>query len=317
MQQQYTFSQIPLNTLPQEQDQQDWDDSTFSHSVTDSTSPQKSFSLVPPSSTASSSSSPRRQFAKSLSMTSMNSSIVALPPSNELLTHLDGKTCLVALEFVLTLLASQSLLALKDMHLSGREKQLIKRELSTELHVFHDFVKKRILKDSSKSILHRKKLGIYKITNEIDSDDENAGSPSPKPPAPPRRSIDLSKSMRVNVMKKQHYQQIQQKQSSAPFDISSISPIHPSSQSRIQEQTPLRGILKPSASTSIKRVGFNLTEDENDGGKIVISECEEDEPILLDPVDPTFTGLSFVKLVEEDYLHFLSNLFLVICNTEN
>jgi hypothetical protein len=38
----------------------------------------------------------------------------------------------------------------------------------------------------------------------------------------------------------------------------------------------------------------------------------------LVPIDPSYTGLSLVKLVEEDYLHlhFLSNMFLVICPFE-
>lgn len=310
LQQQYTFNQIPLNTLPQE-DQQDWEDS-FAQSSAETSFPKSiGLSSTVAQLTPSLSSSPRRPFSKSLSMTSMSSTIVTLPPSNELLTHLNGKTCLVALEFVLTLLASQSLLAQKDVHLSGREKQLIKRELSTELHVFHDFVKKRILKDTTKSILHRKKLGVFVVTNEGIEEIMDVES-DPKPPAP-RRSTDLSKSMRVNVMKKQLWQQ----QQKSIFDVTAISPIHPQSKSRLNEPTtPLKGILKPSASTSIKRVGFNLNEDENDGSKVVVLS-EEDEPILLEPVDPIFTGLSYVKLVEEDYMHFLSNLFLVICHSEN
>lgn len=307
---------MPLNCLPQDEDQ-DWEESTFSHSVTDSGG-QKSVGLTPPLTQSATplSSSPRRPFSKSISMTSMSSGVVQLPPSNELLSHLDGKTCLIALEFVLSLLASQSLLAQKDMHLSLREKQLIKRELSTELHVFHDFVKKRILKDSMKSILHRKKLGIFKITNDLNDDMEVEVTPNISKPPAPRRSTELSKSMRVNVVRKQHLQQQQQ------HDISStISPIssqiHQSTPiSRGPDQTPIRGILKPSPGTSIKRVGFNLNEDENDGNKIAVYS-EEDEPIFYDPVDPSFTGLSYVKLVEEDYLHFLSNLFLVVCNSEN
>ncbi|KAG4075361.1 hypothetical protein HA402_003152 [Bradysia odoriphaga] len=71
----------------------------------------------------------RVTFNKSTSLTMSTST--ALP--SEILSNLDEKICFTALEYVLTLLASQSLLALKDIHLSNRNKQLIKRELSTEL----------------------------------------------------------------------------------------------------------------------------------------------------------------------------------------
>jgi nuclear pore complex protein Nup188 len=296
-----------MNILPQED--QDWDETHPSTSPSDSS--QKTTGLTPPTTQSSTplAESPRRPFTKSISFSSVNGSIVQLPPSNELLSHLDGKTCVIALEFVLTLLASQSLLAQKDIHLSLREKQLIRRELSTELHVFHDFVKKKILKDSTKSILHRKKLGIFKITNDLD---DAPDTPRVVKQSAPRKSLEHAKSMRVDVVRKQHL--IHQKEKPRnPFEDS--MPLSPIPQSKSGEQTPLRGILKPQASTSYKRVGFNLEEQESPFSKVSLRE--EDEPILLEPIDPSYTGLSLVKLVEEDYLHFLSNLFLVICNTEN
>lgn len=197
--------------------------------------------------------------------------------------------------------------------MSVREKQLIRRELSTELHIFHDFVKKKILKDSTKSILHRKKLGIYKITN--DEDEDTPDTPTIAKPAAPRRSMEHAKSMRVKVVRNQYLQQQNKDKPENPFEVSiPISPIQGPGPQK-QDQTPLRRILKTQASTSYKRnVTFNL-EDQETPGKVTLTE--EDEPILFEPIDPSYTGLSLVKLVEEDYLHLLSNLFLVICNTEN
>lgn len=154
--QQHTFHEIALNRLPQEDtiDNPAEVSSIFESSLT-----------VP--------GSPRPSFSKNLSMNSVSS--VVLAPSNEFLTHLNPRICLIALEFVLTLLASQSLLALKDENLSTREKQLIRRELSTELHSYHTFVKRIVLKDGSgtRSNLKRKKHGIFKISSDEVEDPVN------------------------------------------------------------------------------------------------------------------------------------------------
>lgn len=233
-------------------------------------------------------------------MTSVSSftSTNAIALSNELLTHLDTKLCISGLEFVLTLLASQSLLALKDANLSQREKQLIKRELSTELLIFHDFVKKRILKDS-KEILTRKKYGSVPILNSYDDDDaddnEDADSrASPLQQAPPKKP---DRSMRVNVVRKQHLQQT----ASTP---------------KMSSSTPApRGILKPSTSGPVKRVMF---EDGLEAGmKTFAYAMPEEDPIYYEPEESKYTGLSYVRIVEEDYLHLLSNLFLIISQSEN
>ena len=123
--------------------------------------------------------------------------------------------------------------------------------------------------------------------------------------------MDNQKSLRVNVIRKQHLQK-----KSTPFDVE-ISPI--SGASKVEHLpinvTPIRSILKPTTSTSHKRVGFNLDVD---SGKILFAEEEDnDELILLEPTDAIFTGLSYVKMVEEDYFAFMSNLFLVVCQSEN
>lgn len=295
--QHHVFKQVPLNRLPTE-DEQDGSDTvnmtTFSES-----GHQRALGLSP-AADASSPLSPRRPFSKSLSMNSVSSSIVQA--SNELLSHLDSKVCIVALEFILTMLASQSLLALKNHRLSSREKQLIRRELSNELHCFHDFVKKKILKDSSKSVLCRQKLGIFPMVNQVDDDDDQ---PGPSRGSAQRRSQDL----RVNVVRKLHLKQ------KTTFEIpSSFSPIqHLQPKDHItMDSTPLRSTGNPTSSTTIKRVGFNIPEG---GNKVSVQE--DDEPYAVNRADPSFTGLSFVKMIEEDYLHMLSNLFMFICQNEN
>ena len=284
--QHHSFKQIPMNQLPSE------DGADGSETVTMASFSESAHSRALG---ASSPLSPRRPFSKSLSTNSITSSIVQA--SNELLSHLDVKTCISALEFVLTLLASQSLLAIKNKAHSSRDKQLIRRELSNELFCFHDFVKKKILKDTSKSVFFRPKLGIFLIVNQVD-DDENSSRLANQ-----RRSQDL----RVNVVRKLYLQQ----KPTSPFEIpSSFSPIQPRDQP--MDTTPLRSTTGPASSTVVKRVGFDLTSTAE---KVTIQEDEE--PFAVNRGDPTFTGLSNVKIVEEDYLHAMSNLFMFICQNEN
>lgn len=80
---------------------------------------------------ASSSNAPQRRRNYTSSISAL-SSISTAASTNEYLNNLDADLCFVGLEFVLTLLAQQSLLALKDINLSQREKQLIKRKLLFE-----------------------------------------------------------------------------------------------------------------------------------------------------------------------------------------
>ncbi|XP_058830469.1 nucleoporin Nup188 [Topomyia yanbarensis] len=310
--QHYSFQETALNELP-EGKYGDSDCVDATPSLSNSTLARLNTSaLAAANGTARQSRTP---FSKSLSMTSVSSftSTNAIALSNELLTHLDSKLCISGLEFVLTLLASQSLLALKDTNLSQREKQLIKRELSTELLIFHDFVKKRILKDS-KEILARKKYGSVPIYNCHDGDGEdngqaNSGISKTSAQVQPKKP-DRNQSMRVNVVRKQHLQQA----ASTPISTgaqtrSDLNVNKPSS------STPVpRGILKPGHTTSFKRVMF---DDEQDGAKTLAYSSPEDEPIFFEPEDNKYTGLSHVRIVEEDYLHLLSNLFLIISQSEN
>ncbi|XP_055610232.1 nucleoporin Nup188 [Uranotaenia lowii] len=317
--QHYSFQETPLNQLPvQKSSEADTVDATPS-SLSNSALARLNRSALTAENGVTRQSSPRTPFSKSLSMTSVSSftSTNAIALSNELLTHLDSKQCISGLEFVLTLLASQSLLALKDINLSQREKQLIKRELSTELLTFHDFVKKRILKDS-KEIFARKKYGSVPILNDNtddNNDDDNENDPSPGtskniPVVVPKKP-DRSQSMRVNVVRKQHLQQA----GTTPFSPianarTELNPNKPMSST----PTAPRGILKPSNTASIKRVMF----DEGLESTKTFAYCgPEDEPIFYEPEESKYTGLSYVRIVEEDYLHLLSNLFLIIAQSEN
>ncbi|XP_058120378.1 nucleoporin Nup188 [Anopheles ziemanni] len=314
--QHYVFTETPLNELPTNEnapDEQDVMDGSIVRSSSRAGRVALGDTLSPSSPVASR--GKRTQFAKTLSMTSVSSytSTNAITLSNELLSHMDSKLCIGGLEVVLTLLASQSLLALKDANLSQREKQLIKRELSTELLIFHDFVKKRILKDA-KSILARKKHGAVPIYNDTDyANDAMDTAPSysgaKEGQQPGRKLSSTSKnSMRINVVRKMHLQH-RQHQTTAEQP----SP----SGTRGSPSTPmLRGILKPSPSASAKRVMFDDQAMDDDAKSMAFLE-PEDEPIFLEPEEPRYTGLSYVQLVEEDYLHLLSNVLLIIGQSDN
>lgn len=228
------------------------------------------------------SNSPRNAFSKSLSVTNNSTA-----PSNELVSKLDPKLCLSGLEFIMTLLASQSLLALKDVNLSNREKQLIKRELNTELFIYHEFAKKSY-NNENKSNLHRKKYGLVLMTKAnqtIDDDDDDGDDdgniPKPKTPTSANRRSDYDASMRVKVLKNLHMQQ------RTPPNVSPIN----------IDRTPRRdGSIAATSTPSVGNWEF-LQVDDDDG-------------------DLRY-GQSFVKIVEEDYLHFLSNLFTIVCQSDD
>lgn len=98
-----------------------------------------------------------------------------------------------ALETVVTLIASQVSHILYHDTVMNRETRLIKRELSSELQSFHDFVKRRLIDthrymSPDKSNLFRKKYGQVEDDAQkqgTDKDLANRGLPS-------KRSIDMS-----------------------------------------------------------------------------------------------------------------------------
>lgn len=269
-------------------------------------------------------------------MTSSTSNVTTTAPSNEILTNLDERLCISGLEFMLTLLGTQSLLALKDPHMSTREKQLIKRELGTELAVYHDFIRRR-LQNESKGPLYRRKRGIALLrspnSDQNDDDDDNA----PQQPVSQRTSSSRQQqSMRVNVIRKLHAQHSNQQTSSTtptpqpqhglkrpPIDISPIGSTlsTPHKVSTLPTSTPfdsgIRVILNPHS----KRVTFS--EDSNKGkaadtdrsnSSIQLDESNDDD--TASGGNEFYTGLSNVQLVESDYLHFMSNLFAFVCQNE-
>lgn len=244
----------------------------------------------------------RRSYTTSISALSTVSASAAA--TNEYLTNLDAELCFTALEFVLTLLASQSLLALKDVNLSQREKQLIKRELSTELSVFYDFVKKRVLPEVARDEpLRRKKYGCKSTGLSKEQMEEI----SRQQPSTSRKSVSNSDRMRINVMRKAfEMTRGHQKSPRSAFEMTQqYSPIGSSSSgfSRfdLPTSTPAQSTSRPSPA-----------DDDNE-------DDQEEIQMYFDPEsseDPAFCELSVIQLVEEDYLHFLSNLFGYICHTE-
>lgn len=258
-----------------------------------------------------------------------NASASLSAPSNEILTNLDDRRCLTALEFALTLLCTQSLLAMKDINLSTREKQLIKRELSTELAIFHDFVRKRIMTDA-KGPLHRKKRGvaIIRATQSSFETVRLSVSSASKDRLPTVQPANRHRpSMREKVIRHQHQTATATAMTPAAFSATSLkrppidlSPIVSDDQQAstprklasrtLPSSTPLepseRVMLKPHA-----RVGFvDRTSVDT------VDRTDSDDAIFYEADDCAYTGLSMVQMVEADYLHLLSIVFSHICQHE-
>lgn len=258
--------------------------------------------------------SKQRNYTTSIS--ALSTASVSAATTNEYLINLDAEQCFLALELILTLLASQSLLALKDINLSQREKQLIKRELSTELSIFHDFVKKRVLPEVARDDpLRRKKHGIRPM--EINQEFDESGRPqSANSSGFGRKSISNSDRMRINVTRKLHLKSAISPSTStspgltgrSPFNMThQYSPIPTGSSGLItrQENFDLPSSTPAPGRTTTPMDDSDIDEDQNDGVQM-----------FFEPEDPSYCELSFVQLIEEDYLHFLSNLFGFICHTD-
>lgn len=258
-----------------------------------------------------------------------NASTTMSAPSNEILTNLDEKSCLNGLEFALTLLCTQSLLAMKDINLSTREKQLIKRELSTELSVFHEFVRKRIMTDA-KGPLYRKKHGVALIRTSKSSYGVERG-PVDRPLVGPSTTTTTRHrpTMREKVIRQQHQTAAAamtphlQSTTSLKRPTIDLSPIVvgdssstprklPTRPSHLTSSTPLepteRVMLKP-------HTGRLATFSESSVDTVDRSDSEE--LLFSDAIDcDAYTGLSMVQMVESDYLQLLSIVFMHICQHE-
>lgn len=218
---------------------------------------------------------------------------------------------------------------MKDLHLSTREKQLIKRELSTELAIFHEFVRKRIMTDA-KGPLYRKKHGIALI-RATKSSYETVRIPIERPPViGPATTSRHKPTMREKVIRQQHQtataaamtpnMQPTTSLKRPPIDLSPIvlgdassTPRKlPSRPTHLTSSTPMepteRVMLKP-------HTGRLATFSESSVDTVDSSDM--DEPVFYDAVDcDAYTGLSMVQLVEADYLHLLSIVFMHICQHE-
>lgn len=207
---------------------------------------------------------------------------------------------MVALECILTLLLSQSYLAIKDTHLSIREKQLIKRELSAELGILNEFLKKKLALDNI-GTLSRKKYGSTPILNELGDMvmaprvDKQVTSQQHQ-----RRLSQPRDSMRVNVVRRLHLQQkvLPNVQGSTPHKEANRSQV------TFENITPIKRAESGGQSSSKSDLDAKRT-------------CYRDPDIeYLELEEPTDAGLSTVKIVEADYLHALSNMFAVLCHSE-
>uniref|UniRef100_T1GIK3 Uncharacterized protein n=1 Tax=Megaselia scalaris TaxID=36166 RepID=T1GIK3_MEGSC len=253
--QNYGFHEVPLNIF----------------TTSNEGSAEKGKSIVNPS---------RSHFSKSLSTVSVSSTTA---PPNELLSNLDSEMCLFALEHILSLIASQSLLALKNPYIGSREKQLIKREISTELITYHEFIRKKVLVDyrDHKDIWHRKKYGIQQI--ELQNDNS---------------TFYKENSQRLTKEKTSF------KASPANFEMSTV-------------YSPIAGTSKNLIGTSISSTPqVRRVCDESEIDFATKSMAIEDEIEYFPPEEPIFTPLSYIQLIEEDYLHCMSNLYSVICQSD-
>ncbi|XP_053962764.1 nucleoporin Nup188 [Anastrepha ludens] len=314
----YCFHEVPLNVIP----------STVNDAV--NISQGGAAALV----------RTQRQFSKSVSITSVSS---ANCPPNELLSNLDGELCLLALEHVLMLAASQSMLALKNPYLPAREKQIVRREISTELLTFHEFVRKKVLIEhrEHREMWYRRKHGlVYMKLGESESSNAvtsastssktsgtntTARSSTAAQPTARHHPNDL----RMNVVRRLYLQQEQNRQQQRTpstatdntFEMSHvISPIGGNGHTQAAVSSTPQLSRPP-----LRRQGdppHTGSEVKRNYGTVCASNPEDEEVEVLEeiqyfpPEEPSYTPLSYVQLVEEDYLHFMSNLFTVICQSD-
>lgn len=291
--QNYGFHELPLNILPDISE--------------DNVDKAKDSTLYTTAQTS------RSHFSKSMSTVSVSSTTA---PPNEFLSSLDSEMCLMALEHILSLVVSQSMLALKNPFIGNREKQLIKREICTELITYHEFIRKKVLIDfrDHKDIWHRRKHGIRMMDLE-NEEEENTTNPKDihqrLANETQMRSTDVKNSMRVKVVRKLHLKQ--------------QAPKPPSNFEMSQVYSPIAGtskqLLGPTVSSTpqLPRPPIRRNWDESEMESTINANkslAVEEEIQYFPPEEPTFTPLSHIQLVEEDYLHFMSNLYTVICQSE-
>lgn len=198
----------------------------------------------------------------------------------------------------------QALLAVRDASVPSRHKQLVRRELSSELTVFHDFVRKRVLCAAhARPHLVRNKLGAWPLpANEEETKrieqarkernpclcEDDAERP---PPPPPKRAA--HDSMREYILRKHYLDKCAQTPTKGP-------------PSPVSHSTPAPD-KKKDTSRSSKRVSWAETTRDSD----------ESLDSSLEEIEPAYSNLTDVQINnDEDYFHFMSIVFLYICQTD-
>ncbi|CAH2050074.1 unnamed protein product, partial [Iphiclides podalirius] len=226
-----------------------------------------------------------RRAVRGDSVTSASSAASALP-------YIDERLAAAALEASTALLASQALLAVRDGSVPSRHKQMVRRELASELTVFHDFVRKRILCAAhNRPHLVRNKLGAWPLPpneeeakrieqarRERNLSDDLEGS-LPPPPPPKRASHD---SMREYVLRKHYLDKCAQTPTKEP-------PMP------VSHSTPASD-KKKETSRSSKRVSWADTT--SDSRESLDNSSKENEQMYSNLTDVQINN-------DEDYFHFI------------
>ncbi|XP_016986154.1 nucleoporin Nup188 [Drosophila rhopaloa] len=273
--QNYGFSEVPLNTLPNVEQSGDNDDADIC--VGNQTN---------------------RTFSKSLSSVSISS---VSCPASELLSNMDGQLCLLALEHLLMLVASQAIYIIRSPDLEPRWKQIVRRDISNELVIFNEFVRRKVILDykENRSPWLRRKHGHYKVKF---ADPARSSPSSSRSLDIVRRSNTNTNELRVNVVRRLHLQQQQRTPPPHNFDMSSeLSPIVASqgaTMSSTLEHKDSRKRLYPA-----QQAGDAFLEDEL---------AAIDLQFFPPPSEHGYCELSQVQMVEEDYLQLMSALFNVM-----
>ncbi|RVE48548.1 hypothetical protein evm_006859 [Chilo suppressalis] len=251
--------------------------------------------------------------ARSESVTSVSSALSA-PAAG-----LDHRLAGAALEAATTLLAAQALLAIRDPLVPARHKQLIRRELGSELGTFHEFVRKRILCAAhSRHHLTRNKLGVWPLGDdqeetarvqrarrerrlddserEKESDERESDDHERLALPPPKRS---AADMREYVLRK-HYLD---RRAREPEPEPEPEP------SPVSHSTPAPAPPPARRRPALKRVSWADTAR--------VHDRPGHGPDSGPSPGPAYSPLTDVQINnDEDYFHFMSVLFLYICQTE-
>nr|NP_001246283.1 nucleoporin 188kDa, isoform C [Drosophila melanogaster]A0A0B4K859.1 RecName: Full=Nucleoporin Nup188; AltName: Full=Nucleoporin 188kDa [Drosophila melanogaster]AFH08037.1 nucleoporin 188kDa, isoform C [Drosophila melanogaster] len=269
--QNHGFSEVPLNSLPNVEHSGDNDDPEVC--VGNQTN---------------------RTFSKPLSNVSISTGTC---PASELLSNMDGQLCLLALEHLLMLVASQAICIIRSPNLETLWKQIVRRDISNELLIFNEFVRRKVILDykENRSPWLRRKHGLCKLKCV---DPVRSSSSSSRSSEIVRRS-NTNNELRVNVVRRLHLQQQQRTPPPQNFDMSSdLSPIAAAQGAAMTTSLDGRKRLYPA-----QQAGDAFLEDE-----LAAIELQYFPP----PTEPGYCELSQVQVVEEDYLQLMSALFNVM-----